>query len=189
MTKHSNRWLCAFIPLLFVPASVGSSAEVSPEAIKASYILKLRQFVKVENSSRHINSICYYEKAGVPYSESVGQIMAKYVQENVDPSGKGMDIKWIKAIRNLSTAGCDVFYIPASEDSVVDNIISSLGDSSTMTVSAADRFIQRGGMLGFLVDAEGRVKMSANLENIRKKGVWIDAGILEIMEQVIGANR
>lgn len=187
MIKRQLKW-CAFVPLLFVPASMGASMEVSPEAIKASYILKLPQFVKVNDASRHLRTVCYYEKSGVPYAESVGQIMAKYLKENPMP-GNGVEVRWIKAIRNLSSSGCDLFYIPASEDGVIDNILASLGDSSTLTVSAADRFILRGGMLGFTVDAEGRVKMSANLENVRKKGIWIDAGILEIMEQVLGANR
>jgi hypothetical protein len=178
------------IALLLIVVSQGSlAADVTSEAVEALYIRKLRTFIKVENGSRPPSLICYYEKAGIPVNESVGQLLAKHVKENTVSGNQAVAVKWIKAIRNLSSMGCDIFYIPASADSDIDNIITSLEASSTLTVSSADRFILRGGMIGFVVDSSNRVKMTANIENIKKRGIWVDSQALELMQQVIGANQ
>lgn len=177
------RWV-ALTPLLVLPATVSVSQGITPEEVRASYILKLRPFVTVGEPAHMIQTICYYEKPGVDAEESVGQILAKYVQGNPSPNGKPLSIKKFEAIRNLS--GCDAFYIPANEENNISNILTALGTSSTLTISPAPRFIMRGGMLGFVLDDANHVKMEANLENIKKRGVRIDAQILEIMQQVIG---
>jgi hypothetical protein len=47
------------------------------------------------------------------------------------------------------------------------------------------RFIMRGGMIGFLIDDQNRVKMEANIANMKKHGVDMNAQVLEIMQRVI----
>jgi hypothetical protein len=92
-------------------------------------------------------------------------------------------VKKFGAIRDLS--GCDIFYIPAEEESEIDNVLVALGASSTLTVSGAQRFILRGGMVGFVMDEDNRIKMEANLANARNKHVHIDVSLLELMLRVI----
>lgn len=176
--------LAALITALSGLLSTSSVAQdITAEEVKASYILKLTSYTETGNPPHPIRTLCYYEKPGVPFKESVGQILAKYVEKTPAPFGKPLSVKRFEAIRNLS--GCDVFYIPGDEEANVDNILSALGTSSTLTISAAPRFIMRGGMIGFVLDDNDRVKMEGNLANIKKNNVTVDSAILEVMLQVM----
>ncbi len=166
---------------LFLLATPGYAAEMTPELIRASYILNMRKFVTIGEHFRKLERICYYEKQGVPLNESVGQLMAKYLEEH--KSDNKVTVKRFDALRDIT--GCDVFYIPADQEDNIDNILLALGSAKTLTVSSINKFIVRGGMIGFVTDDAGHIKMEANLKNARDKDVNIDAQFLEIMSRVI----
>lgn len=168
------------VVLLFV-ATLSYAAEMTPELIRASYVLNMRKFVTIGEQFRKIEKICYYEKQGVPLNESVGQLMTKYISEH--QSDSKITVKRFDAVRDIT--GCDVFYIPADQDDSIDNILLALGSSKTLTVSSVNKFIVRGGMIGFVTDDAGHIKMEASLKNAKAKDINIDAQFLEIMSRVI----
>ncbi len=169
-----------FVVLAVMLPLATAAQTITPEEIRAQYIIKIRPFVQLGNPPHSIREICYYEKPGVPENESVGQLIAKYLR---DHATKDISVKWFKAIRDFS--GCDILFIPESEDSNIDNIISALDASEILTISSAKKFIYRGGMIGFVLDDENRVKMEANLKNTKAKNVKLRAEILELMPNVI----
>ena len=128
-SKWKRLWLS--VPLLVVPAGIALGVDISPETIKATYILNMRKFVTVGNPSHTPRTLCYYERRGVPLDESVGQKIGQYVRTH--PADNMPTVKKFEAIRDLS--GCDIFYIPAEEEGDIDNILAALGTSSTLTVS------------------------------------------------------
>jgi hypothetical protein len=170
-------WLVVLVALLPL---VAASQTISPEEIRAQYIIKMRPFVQLGHPPRSIREICYYEEPGVPEDKSVGQLVAKSLRVH---RTKEMSVKWLKAIHEF--VGCDILFIPESEDDSIDNIIAALGDSEILTISSAKQFIHRGGMIGFIFDDENRVKMEANLKNAKAKNVKLGAEILEVMPHVI----
>lgn len=175
-----KKWWFFALPLV-VPASMVLGAEISPETIKASYIIQMQKFVTFGDPPHNLQKICYYETHGVPLNESVGQQIEKYVKAH--PGDRLPATKRFEAIRDLS--GCDIFYIPAENEADIDNILTALGSAETLTISGAQRFILRGGMVGFVMDEDNRVKMEANLNNVKAKHIHIDAQLLEIMLHVI----
>lgn len=179
--SRSSRYLWCLAALLLLPASLGAGGGVTVEKVRASFLLQMQKFVLLGGEERRIKQICYYEKPGVPPEESVGQILAKYLSDN--PGKLALTVRHFSAIRDFS--GCDLVYIPASEEGNVDNILAALGAGETLTMSPAKRFIHRGGMIGFVLDNQNRVKMEANLKNIREKQIRVDAQLLEIMQQVV----
>ena len=180
--------LIVMLPLLLLPATIAASAEIerSAEQVRAGYLLNMYQFVKVGSPPHAATQYCYYEKEGVPFDESVGQMLAKYVAESKVLNGRLPPVKRYQAIRDLK--GCDIFFIPASEDASVDSIIAALGKESTLTVSPIKRFIYRGGMIGF-VTQEGKVMMEGDMDNMDKRDVNVNAQVLELMVQVNGRGR
>lgn len=169
------------IYLLLVSLVARAEQEISPEMVRASFILQLQKFVKFGTPPHNLKKICYYEKTDVPLDESVGQLIARHVSkhpgDNYLPS-----VQKFEAIGSFS--GCDILFIPASEEKNIDNILTALGSASTLTISPAKRFIYRGGMIGFLLDNENHVEMEANTKNIKEKNIWIDPSLLEIMRHV-----
>lgn len=179
MGDESNwkRWLFC-VPLLMVPANVHAGTP-SAELVKATYILQMQKFVTVDGHPP--GKVCYYERQGVPLEESVGQLIEKYVAEH---TGDHMPaVKHLDAVRDFK--GCDIFYIPEDEEGNIDNILAALGAADTLTISASKRFILRGGMIGFVIDENNRIRMEANLKNLKGKNLRIDASLLEIMMKVI----
>jgi len=170
-------WLVILAVMLPV---VAAAQTITPEEIRAQYIIKMRPYIQLGDPPRSIRQICYYEKPGVPENESVGQLIAKYLREHPI---KDISVKWFKAVRDFS--GCDILFIPENEDSNIDNIIATLGESEILTISSAKQFIYRGGMIGFMLDDENHVKMEANLKNAKAKNVKLRAEILELMPHVI----
>lgn len=183
MTLNESKWKrwLFYAPLLIVPAGITLGADINPETIKATYILQMQKFVTFGESRRIMQRICYYERHGVPLDESVGQQIEKYV--NAHPGDHLPAVRKLEAIRDMS--GCDVFYIPAEEESDIDNILNALGSTETLTISGAKHFTIRGGMIGFVMDDESRVKMEANQTNAKARNVHIDVQLLEIMLHVI----
>lgn len=174
----SRKWLVA-VMLLLLPPSLGIGGGVTPEKVRASFILQMQKFVTIGTSAQKPQKICFYEKPGIPMEESTGQLLQAYAKTH---PAAGISVKKYEAIRDFSD--CDIFYIPASEETNVDNILAAIGSAPTLTISTTKRFIYRGGMIGFVLDNENRVKMEANLKNIRQKSVTIDAQLLEIMQHV-----
>lgn len=177
---HKHRFVLAAL-LTALPLQQSHFANgITPEQVRATYILKMQPFFRVGSDAHAITKICYYERSGVPEEESVGQIIAKYYSQKPDGT---TTVQNFTAIQRFT--GCDLLYIPNSESNNVDNILAALGSNSTLTVSPAPQFIFKGGMIGFVLDANNRVKMEANRKNMKEKNIQANAQILEIMTQVV----
>ena len=169
--------------LLAAPILLGAGQEITPEEVKASYILKLYPFVLIGTSAApHQYRMCYLEKPGEPPEDSVGQLLAKYLQEHTG-SGTIISARKFHAVGDFS--GCDVVYIAEDEEANIDGILAKIGSAPVLTISSVKSFIYRGGMIEFVTDDANRVKMAGNLHNIKASHVTVDAEVLEIMQQVI----
>lgn len=166
--------------IVFFFSSIGRAADFSPEEIKASYIIKMQPFIAIGAAERAPSSFCYYEKPGVSYAQSVGQIMKKYIQQN---PGKKITVRGLEDVADIKN--CDVLFIPDGERASIERILAHLGTSPTLTISDSKRFILKGGMIGFVFDDANRVRMEANLTNIRAKNIRMGAKVLELMQQVV----
>lgn len=168
--------------LLAAPILLGTAQEITPEEVKASYILKLYPFVLIGHPPHRISTMCYVEKPGEQPEDSVGQLLAKYLQEHTG-SGTIISARKFHAIGDFS--GCDVVYIAEDEEANIDGILAKIGSAPVLTISSVKSFIFRGGMIEFVTDDANRVKMAANLHNIKASHVTVNAEVLEIMQQVI----
>lgn len=184
MIQHGKKILrLAVLLAALPPLAFSASQEITPDVIRAQYILKMRSFIRLGNAAHELKTICYYERPDVPPDESVGQLAARFARDIPTKPGKEpITVKSFRSIRNFN--GCDVFFIPADEDGNIDNILKALGASETLTISDAKRFIHRGGMIGFVLDDNNRVKMEASVKNMKKNNVGLAASLLELMVYV-----
>ncbi len=170
----------AFLLFFILHSYCVQSAEITPEEVKAKYLLYLPKYVKRTTDSAPLNNICYYEKVGIPESESVGQILSKMVKGNTGSSQ--IKVRWLKDAGNFD--GCDILFIPSSEESNIDDIIAKTHSLPILTVSGAKRFIYRGGMIGFVLE-DDKVKLEGNIKNMAANDIEADAQLLNIMKNVI----
>jgi hypothetical protein len=90
----------------------------------------------------------------------------------------------VKRLRNAAdAAACQIVFIHQSEDKRLDEVLSSLGRRSTLTVSDAPGAAQRGVMIR-LVTEKGRVRMRVNVDSARAADLTISSNLLRAAEIV-----
>ena len=164
---------------LFLPMTRLRAQAYSDVNIKAAYIYKLGKFVTWAGQKHMPINFCYMESSRLAEEESVGRSFARFV--------KGKSAEWrVHEIRNAGALeNCDILFISESEESALESVLSKAADKDILTISDAKRFIYKDGMLGFILDDQNRVKMEANLKNIKKTGVMVGAVVLELMQEVV----
>ncbi len=166
------------ILLASVPAV--SQAKPSEYAVKAAYLYNFGKFVKWPADSkpgRNANfSICVLGQD--PFGTSLD---ATVEGENI--SGKPVVVRRVTSAREGSS--CNMLYISPSERGRLPEILAAVGKDSTLTVSDMPEFIQRGGMIEFVMDS-GRVRFQINLEAAQAAGLNLSSELLKVAMNVKG---
>jgi len=85
------------------------------------------------------------------------------------------------AVRRLRTVdeitGCHILFVSQQEQAHLREILDSLKGHSVLTVSDAERFAMRGGMIRF-VNAHNRIRLRINLEAARAADLTISSKLL-----------
>jgi hypothetical protein len=188
-TKLRNLCLYVLLPCLTLvsatlPARELSAASIrTPEEVIALYIIKMHAFIKIGTPANKIQSLCYYERPDIPLQESVGQLLA---QKYPTTDSNAFRVKRLKAISRFT--GCDAVFIPRAEEANWDSMVAAIGSSPILTLSDMPQFVLRGGMIGFIQNSESRIKMQANIKNLRAHRVQVNPQVLELMQDVVGRS-
>ena len=95
------------------------------------------------------------------------------------------------AVRRLESAPgdgvCDIVFIGGGDDARVAAALEKLRGVPVLTVGDRDGFVQRGGMIGFVVE-DGRVRFDVNLHAARQAGLRVSAQLLGVARSVDDAS-
>ena len=100
--------------------------------------------------------------------------------------GKAIGAKPIHILhlrRSQDVRSCQVLFISNSEDQHLPTIMAGLGNSSVMTVGEANDFIERGGMIRFVVE-QGKVRFEINLKAADSAGLKFSSRLLLLAKNV-----
>jgi hypothetical protein len=109
----------------------------------------------------------------------------------VDPFGKVLDRTLAgqsigpqstipRRISNPQDAlGCRIVFVSSSEENNVKQLLSSLGKTAVLTVSDMPQFLDRGGMIQFVV-VNNRVHFEVNLAAARRAGVTLSSQLVKL---------
>lgn len=82
--------------------------------------------------------------------------------------------------RGDSLDGCHLLFVSRSEQTHLDDILRTAGASApVLTVSDIDRFVARGGDVGFFLDRD-RVRFEISVEHARRRGLHIQSQLLTL---------
>lgn len=76
-------------------------------------------------------------------------------------------------------AGCRVLFIGESESDSLDAALAALSHVPILTVSDMPRFIERGGMVGFVVE-DSRVRFQVNLDAVKAAGFALSSQLIKL---------
>jgi hypothetical protein len=98
-------------------------------------------------------------------------------------NGRGVVTRRLPGI--AEAAGCRILFISASEDAQVNRILSTLQNTSVLTVSDMPRFTERGGMVQFIQDGN-RVRFEINRAVAERAGLTLSSELLRVASAVRG---
>jgi len=76
-------------------------------------------------------------------------------------------------------AGCRILFISSSEENQLKEILGTLDKASVLTVSDMPQFVQRGGMVQFIL-ADNRVRFEVNLATVERAGLTFSSQLLKL---------
>jgi hypothetical protein len=175
---NSRRYFLLLSLLLTCPGSVGAQAKTEEYHVKAGFIFHFAQFVDwpVDIAGRSNFFLCVL--GDDPFQ---GQL-----ESTLD--GKAIGAKPIHILhlkQSQDARSCQVLFISNSEDQHLPTIIGDLGNSSVMTVGEANDFIERGGMIRFVLE-QGKVRFEINLKAADPAGLKFSSRLLLLAKNVFG---
>ena len=91
-------------------------------------------------------------------------------------------------LRRVSTveeaSSCHMLFISASNAARVETILTSMRDVPVLTVSDMNRFVQRGGIVGFSVE-ERRIRFSINVAAATRANLKVSSQLLKLAKTII----
>lgn len=174
--RHGRRRICAvaaFLALLLVP---DADAVVRDYEVEAVFLFNFTQFVEWPDSS--------FADAAAPIGICVlgDDPFDGYLDDTVrgeSVAGRTLAVRRYRSVQEVGA--CHVLFISRSEMGRAAEIVAALGHRNTLTVSDGDAFIERGGMIRFVL-ADGHVKLRINVDAVRGAGLTISAKLLRVAE-------
>lgn len=166
--------------LLFGYAEVTTSwAQHKPSEyeVKAAYLYNFGKFVKWPSnmpSQGNVFPVC------ILGNDPFGSVLDSLV------NGESIDGKRLSARRINSPADaakCRVLYINVADDARLSAILVGLRDSPVLTVGESPVFIDRGGIVQFVMQNE-RVRFVVNLGAAEKAGLVLSSELLKVAVSV-----
>lgn len=167
------------VVLLSIQVKAGAPTEYQ---VKAAYLSNFGSFVEwpSKTAAKSVPNFAICVLGMDPFGRALDQAIA-------GQSVNGMSV----IVRRLSTpeqaAGCRVLFISASEGASLNTVLSSLGNAGILTVSDMPQFVERGGMIGFVVQ-DNRVRFEVNLAAAKSAGLTLSSQLLKLASHVKGPS-
>ncbi|MCP3959977.1 MAG: YfiR family protein [bacterium] len=143
--------------------------------LKAAYVYRITQFVAWPAEEGIVREetppgVCILGED--PFGQTID-----YIEEK---QSRGRRFSLFRLETLDSSKNCRVLFISASEKGSLDEILSDLDGRGTLTISDLKGFARAGGMIGLVVNRQGKVDLEVNLAAAEKAGIQISAKLLEL---------
>jgi hypothetical protein len=169
--------------LFSVAAPVDATAQSAPREyqIKAVFLFNFLQFV--EWPAEAFDDARAPIRIGVLGDDPFGPALNAAVRgETIN--GRELIVERSQRIEDLR--GCQLVFISQSESHRLDNLLSLLGTQPVLTVSEANGFARRGGIIGFYSDGN-KVRFEINADAGRQRGLKLSSELLRL-GKIVGAD-
>jgi len=171
-----------FLILLICIAPVGNlyglqASHPTQDDVEAAYLYDFGQFIRwPSNARRKTLNICVLGQD--PFGTTLDNIVANEVID-------GHPLAVVRLTDVNEARSCAILFISRSEASQIEKDLSLLNGLPVMTVSDMPNFLERGGMIQFVL-MEDRVRFEVNLDAAQKCDLEISSQLLKVAVKVIG---
>ncbi len=164
--------------LFFVPVDGAWASNPTEYEVKAAYLYNFGRFVEWPQDAPPVRAtdfaICIL--GDDPFGRALDATIAG---EKID--GKSVVARRVSKIEEA--VNCRVLFIGPSESGQLKTILATLVKASTLTVSDEPQFVQKGGMVQFVL-AAGRVRFEINIGAARQAGLSLSSDLLKVAANV-----
>lgn len=172
LNRCAGIFLCLLIQLLSWQTCYGDDRT---EAIKAAYLYNFAKFTHwngiPENGALHIQIIGTH-----PFGTSLSPVASKTIAKH--------PIKIYTLTNYNPDQSTHILFISRSHETSLCNILESIAEKKTLTISDIPNFTDRGGMIE-LIEKGNNIRFRINLDAARKAGVELNSQMLLLADSVI----
>lgn len=164
---------CLHITLFVLIISAGSSIAAEDEyKVKAAMLYNFAKFVEWPGDSFGSDNRINFCVVGK--SELNAPLM---LMQGKTLKGKSVYVRQIN--RPNDVGGCQILFIPESENARMSAYLQQSSHHKILTVSDLEQFAESGGMIGF-TEEESKIRFEINLETAHKRGIQISSQLLNL---------
>jgi hypothetical protein len=172
-----SRFLAGILGLA-LPLSVSPRAQAPTIEydVKAAFLLNFTRFVEWPPASRSGQTFGLCTLEPDPFGNRLESAAAGEIWD-----GLPISVRRISALRR---GECHLLYVPAASMTAFRTMQREVSAQSILTVGDSRDFLERGGMIQFLVESN-RVRFSINTRNTQAVGLKIGSRLLRLAKEVI----
>jgi hypothetical protein len=177
---YASRQFVAFALLwvFLASSSIQSQQKPSDYQVKAAYLYNFGRFVewpvKVAATKGDSFTVCILGED--PFGSTLDATLAG---EAI--GGKHVVPKRISTPQE--SPGCQILFLSAAEAGRLNKVMEGLDKEAILTVSDIPQFLQRGGMIQFVMDGN-RVRFEVNLAATQRVGLTLSSELLKVATAV-----
>ena len=172
-------FLCA-VPVMQVSVSAEERGTPAPAEyeVKAAFVYNFIKFVEWPDTGGG-DSIRLCILGELPDAAAFANLEGRQVR------GKRMTVLTLD--RPGEARGCEVLFVTANQTGRLQEIIESLEDRPTLTISDTEGYARRGVMINMFLENK-RVRFEVNEKKARAAGLRISAKLLKLASKVYGTT-
>jgi len=177
--RPSRAWLFR-LAMLFVagPSLAAQTGGPTEYQVKAVFLFNFAQFV--EWPADAFSSPTAPLVIGVLGDDPFGDFLDQTVRRE-HLGGRSFQVRRYQSVDDIKT--CHILFISRPDADRPEDLLAGLKRRPLLTVSDADGFAQRGGMIRFVTD-RGRIRIQLNLETAEAAHLTISSKLLRVAELV-----
>lgn len=176
LIRHFPYWLGALSALATLCHASLLHAEPQENEVKAALIANFAHYVDWPESTPAAGRTRLCVAGRGPTVEALQQLDGRTLY--------GRSINVLRIQRVVEVMGCQILFIGNTSQKQATDWIMDTADLPILTLSEAEDFVHRGGIVG--LDREGgRVVFDVNLKAMRRNGIRISAYLLRLARRVV----
>ena len=182
LERHSGgritRALASLLACLAVPTAIAQPPKPTEYDVKAAYLLNFGKFVRQTNggSPRSAFEICILGHDSM--GPTIDELGANQTIDNLPVH--------IRRLTDVTEAkGCAIVFLNADEGERLREDLALLAPFDVLTVSDAPDFLERGGMIQFLL-IQNHVRFAVNLNAVNHAHLVLSSELLRVASSITG---
>jgi hypothetical protein len=158
-----------------------SSDRPSEDEIKSAYLFNFGKFVQYPKGNPAFKTFDICVLGNDPITHDLEKTTSN---ERVDDA----PVRALRYDRASDARDCAVVYLGGSEAGRLDKDLAALEGSNALTVSDQPQFLERGGMIQFLLE-NNRIRFAVNLDAVGHAHFQLSSELLKVAVYVNGKQR